>query len=100
MPTMSEREILNKLVEEAAEVIQCCTKIMTFGFESSHPSRPRSNNIIEFSEEIGDLLCMIDVIRSKNLSIGSVVDDSYIKKFKKLRDYSNIDLSELEVDLW
>ena len=58
---MLQRENLELVIEECAEVIQACTKILRFGVDDSHPTYydglPNSQVL---AEEVGQLLHCID----------------------------------------
>jgi hypothetical protein len=71
MSNLDER-YLDLIMEEAAEVIQCCTKIKRFGIEDSHPDYYEGKpNHVALRIEIGDLLATID-------SAGIDVDDDKV----------------------
>lgn len=56
-------ELLTHLEEEAAEVIQACTKLRRFGPESTHPDLPRGlTNIEQLCFEIGQFWQTVDVV--------------------------------------
>jgi hypothetical protein len=47
---------LARLIEECAEVIQCCTKIQRFGPENYHPDdKHKISNLAHLHREIADL---------------------------------------------
>lgn len=50
--TDAQRERLEMLAEEAAEVVQCCTKILRHGYNSHHPDRPGRTNKKELQDEL------------------------------------------------
>jgi NTP pyrophosphatase (non-canonical NTP hydrolase) len=82
-----DKEILLIAQEECAEVTQAISKVFRFGFDSVHNGK---NNREHLEEEIGDLVCMIDLMREHGLiSWGNVMDAS-VKKMKKLEQWSNI----------
>lgn len=87
--TPEEMEILNILSEECAETIQCISKIFRFGWDSANPSNPGYTNKEHLTEEIGDLMCMINIISDKKNMSSEIIKASY-KKEDKLRKYSNI----------
>lgn len=55
-------ECLSVLAEECAEVIQVVHKIDRFGMDSYHPNDPSKNNLDLLHGELGDLLCMVDLL--------------------------------------
>lgn len=61
--TESEKERLQLLQEECAEVIQCASKILRFGWLSTNPDNPNSkNNLEHLQEEIGNLGVILDLM--------------------------------------
>ena len=55
--TPGEAERLAMLLEEAAEVIQACGKILRHGYESTHPEGTETNRDM-LSREIDDLMAV------------------------------------------
>jgi len=94
--THEEKEILNILLEECAEVIQAISKIFRFGFESCHPEHPIITNRVHLTEELGDLYCMMNLLSQR----GVVPSDEVIRysemKLAKLKKYSNINLEVVD----
>ncbi|PKR54258.1 hypothetical protein COO20_08910 [Thalassospira marina] len=58
--TPHQREILDILIEECAEVIQRATKGERFGLDEIEPGQPYTN-AERLAHEIGDLQVMIDL---------------------------------------
>lgn len=85
--TEVENEVMLIAQEECAEVIQAISKVFRFGFSSTHNGK---NNSEHLEEEIGDLVCMFDLMREKGLIDWSNVIDASEKKREKLRTWSNI----------
>ena len=73
------KEILCITQEECAETSQAVSKIFRFGWDSVHP-RTGVNNKQHLEEEIGDLLCMIDILVEK-----CIISDSEINNYRKLK---------------
>jgi len=82
-----DREVMLITQEECAEVTQAISKVFRFGMLSEHNGR---NNRQHLEEEIGDLVCMIDLMREANLINWQNVIDASEKKREKLRKWSNI----------
>lgn len=94
--TKEEKEILNILLEECAEVTQAISKIFRFGFESCHPDTPNTTNRKHLTEEIGDLLAMIMLTLKKDI-VGAESSFAYLEqKLEKLKQYSDIDLGDFK----
>ena len=85
-----ENEILNILSEESAEVVQAISKVFRFGWQSSHPSRPFHTNKMHLEEEIGDLLCMVNILFDKGIIDQDMVKIAAENKLVKLKKYTDI----------
>jgi len=70
------KEILLIAQEECAEVTQAISKVFRFG--------------IEGEEEVGDLLCMIDLMIENQILDANVVHRATVNKRHKLAKWSNI----------
>ena len=83
-----DREILTITQEEAAEVIQEISKVFRFGIDDMPrdgvPHRER------LAAEVGDLLCMIDLMVEHGLIDRDQMDVARQYKITKLKRYSNI----------
>lgn len=89
LPNDIEREILNTLIEEAAEVIQRATKLLRFGRDEVQPDQPLTNKQ-RLSEEIGDFFGMADIaVCAGLLDLKSSMDarDRKAKRFEKYRQF-------------
>ena len=84
-----EREVMNILSEECAEVIQAISKVHRFGLDNYKPGKPKTNRE-HLEEEIGDLQCMISIL----LELGIVREDALqraeLAKYDKLKQWSTI----------
>jgi NTP pyrophosphatase (non-canonical NTP hydrolase) len=76
-------EILTILQEECAEVIQAVSKIRRFGVEE---------NIDQLKLELGDLICMIDLVfEFKVVDVSETeIKNRILEKRNKLKQYSKI----------
>jgi NTP pyrophosphatase (non-canonical NTP hydrolase) len=83
------KEILCITQEECAEVSQAVSKIFRFGWESVHP-KTGVNNKEHLEEEIGDLLCMVDILVEKCIISDSAINQARKTKREKLRTWSEI----------
>jgi NTP pyrophosphatase (non-canonical NTP hydrolase) len=84
-----QKEIMLIAQEECAEVVQAISKCFRFGFNEKHPSEIFTNQQ-RLEEEVGDLLCMIDLMVEKNIINGVAIDTASLKKKEKLKTWSNI----------
>lgn len=83
-------EILNITLEECAEVTQAIAKVFRFGWDSCHPSTPNYSNKEHLEEEIGDLLCMIEILHEKKYVNGDSILRAIKAKREKLKRWSDI----------
>lgn len=83
-----QKEILVIAQEECAEVIQEISKCFRFGIENTHKSGALHKDVL--AEELGDLLCMIDLILEYDLVDINKVESAKQNKKKKLEIYSSI----------
>ena len=84
-----EKEVMDILQEECAEVIQAVSKISRFGIDNFKPGKPKTNRE-HLEEELGDMLAMIDIM----LELGVVSTDNLEvakhAKIEKLKQWSSI----------
>lgn len=92
-----EKEILVITQEECAEVIQEISKCFRFGINSLHKSGEAHRSVLE--QEIGDLLCMIDLLVTEGVVEKENIDKAKELKKIKLKKYSSIFASHSEKDL-
>lgn len=88
MISEQQREVLVIVQEEAAEVIQEIAKIFRFGIDEYHRNGMIHRQKLE--EEIGDLLCMIDLMIAQELVDAAKIDIARQAKIDKLKKYSSI----------
>lgn len=84
------KEILCITQEECSEVSQSVSKIFRFGWESVHP-KTGVNNKEHLEEEIGDLLCMVDILTEKCIISDSKINEARKAKREKLKQWSSIE---------
>ena len=85
----TEKEILDILQEECAEVIVAVSKISRFGLDNFKPGKPLTNRQ-HLAEEFGDLQAMIDLCIDHNLVDKEEVLTATRNKIAKLKLWSNI----------
>ena len=84
-------EILVILQEECAEVSQVISKIHRFGLQGYNPITEEYNDEL-LHQEVGDLMCMIDLcIKNGILRESDLVFHQELKR-EKLKKWSNIKL--------
>ena len=81
------KEVLCITQEECAEVTQAISKIFRFGLPSEHKG---VSNKSRLEEEVGDLLCMIDIMVEKCIISDNKVNIARMKKREKLKTWSSI----------
>jgi NTP pyrophosphatase (non-canonical NTP hydrolase) len=84
-----EHEALLILQEECAEVIQAVSKVFRFGIDNYKPGKP-ATNAEHLETEIGDVLCMIDILVTQGVIDPVKLDIAAGQKKEKLRTFSNI----------
>jgi NTP pyrophosphatase (non-canonical NTP hydrolase) len=82
-------EIMNIASEECAEIIQAISKCHRFGLNNFKPGKPLTN-AQHLEGEIGDLLAMVDLLKS----YGVITEEGLIiakqAKVEKLKQWSGI----------
>lgn len=91
MNTEKIKEILVITQEEAAEVIQVISKMQRFGIGAVYLREgENTTNIDALHKEVGDLLCMIDLLQSHGLLNKDILDVAKAAKTEKLKRWSTI----------
>ena len=83
-------ETMMILQEECAEVIQIISKIYRFGFDSRWPDETSPNNREKMTEEIGDLLAMVDILVENCIISDTELNKARKNKKQKLKKWSRI----------
>ena len=83
----NSKEIMLIAQEECAEVTQAISKVFRFGIDGMHNG---ASNKQRLEEEVGDLLCMIEMMIEQKIIDGQAVAQAGIKKKEKLAKWSNI----------
>lgn len=82
-----QKEILLITQEECAEVTQAISKVFRFGMEDSYNGE---TNKAHLEEELGDLMCMIDLVIDSGMVSESAVMAAKAEKMNKLLYWTNI----------
>ena len=85
-----EREVMNILSEECAEVIQAISKCHRFGIDNFKPGKPKTNRE-HLEEELGDLLAMVDILESIGVIDFNNLEVAKRAKIEKLKKWSTIE---------
>lgn len=83
----NSKEIMLIAQEECAEVTQAISKVFRFGIDGMHNGESNKQRL---EEEVGDLLCMIEMMIEQKIIDGHAVAQAGIKKKEKLAKWSNI----------
>jgi len=83
----SEKQILLICQEECAEVTQAISKVFRFGYDSVYNDRTNQQRL---TEEVGDLLAMIDLMFEAGIIDESSTKMASTQKKIKLKKWSNI----------
>jgi NTP pyrophosphatase (non-canonical NTP hydrolase) len=81
------REILLITQEECAEVTQAISKVFRFGMDATYKGESNREHL---EEEIGDLMCMIDLLLDSGMVSESAVLAAKAEKMNKLQIWTNI----------
>ena len=80
-------EVIDITQEECAEVIQAISKIRRFGLYTQHNG---VTNQAHLEEEIGDLMCMVELMVEKQMIDQTAVLEAARRKRLKLQQWSKI----------
>jgi len=75
------QELLTITMEECGELIQACSKAIRC--DDYHDNE-------KLIEEIGDVMCMIELLQQYDLVSYQEIDERIIEKRKKLQKWSNL----------
>ena len=84
-----EKEVMDILQEECAEVIQAVSKISRFGLDNFKPGKPKTNRE-HLEEELGDLIAMVDILLELGIINEEALERATLAKVDKLKQWSNI----------
>lgn len=84
-----EREVMNILSEECAEVIQAISKCHRFGLDNCKPGQEKTNRQ-HLEEELGDLIAMIDILTLSGTINWNPIVDAKLAKTEKLKQWSTV----------
>jgi len=82
-----DREVMLILQEECAEVTQAISKVFRFGIEGIHNGVTNREHL---EEEVGDLMCMIDLLIDAGIVSEAAVMTAKAEKMNKLAQWSGI----------
>jgi NTP pyrophosphatase (non-canonical NTP hydrolase) len=82
-----QKEVLLIAQEECAEVIQAISKVFRFGKSDEYNGKTNQQRL---EEEVGDLLCMIELMQQYGIVNPTNVLNANVSKRNKLKKWSNI----------
>ena len=82
-----EKEIMLIAQEECAEVVQAISKVFRFGKTDEYNGQTNQQRL---EEEIGDLMCMIELMQEYGIINATNVLNANVKKRLKLGKWSSI----------
>jgi NTP pyrophosphatase (non-canonical NTP hydrolase) len=85
MITNKETEALVIMQEECGEVSQVISKIFRFGLDEAYTDKTNRHRL---EEEIGDLLCMIEILEEQELIDWRLVQEAKAAKRVKLEKWT------------
>ena len=83
----NQKEILLIAQEECAEVTQAISKVFRFGIDAEYNGRTNRERL---TEEIGDLVCMFQLMEEKGILDWTIISLHAQKKREKLEKWSTI----------
>lgn len=86
-PIDGNEEALRILQEECAEVVQAISKVFRFGLDTEHNGYTNRERL---EEEVGDLLCMVDILTENCILSDAHVNSARKMKREKLKLWSNV----------
>jgi len=84
------KEVLLITQEECAEVTQAISKVFRFGLNERWPEPINPTNKERLEEEVGDLLCMVDVMVERGIISDENLNKARNSKREKLKTWSSI----------
>ncbi len=82
-----QKEIMSIAQEECAEVVQAISKIFRFGLDEMYEGRTNRERL---EMELGDLQCMITLLKQYDIVDESAVFKAELAKRNRLGKWSNI----------
>ena len=86
MPTDYEDELLTIMMEELSEIAIRASKMKRFGIDETQPGQPFDNRE-RLSQEIGDLMAVLQLCKESKLVDDTVVTDQLKIKNAKLKQF-------------
>lgn len=80
-----QREIMLIAQEECAEVTQAISKVFRFGSTDEYLGQTNKQRL---EEEVGDLMCMLELMQKHGIIDSSKVVEANVRKRLKLKEWS------------
>ena len=78
------QELLTITMEECGELVQACSKLIRFEKDSC------PDDISNLQDEIGDLMCMVELIKEEGLVTDEQIKERIVLKKQKLTKWSSL----------
>lgn len=86
---MNQNEILDIMQEECGEVVQMISKCRRFGLDNKYGDNAETNRA-RLTEEVGDIMCMIQLMQEAGIVDIAEVMFAAGKKRVKLKEWSKV----------
>lgn len=86
---LDNQELMLILMEECAEVTQAISKIFRFGLDTDYNEKTNRERL---EEEVGDLLCCVELLISAGVMNQENVTKAKYNKILKLKKWSNLNI--------
>ena len=88
MDKLSELMIIT--MEECGELTQACSKVLRKRENQEITKEPSKDSLEDLTKEVGDVMCMIDLLVQNNLVDENDIKLCAKKKREKLKKWSNL----------
>ena len=90
-----QKEVMLIAQEECAEVIQAISKCFRFGPDDEYNGLTNKQRL---EEEVGDLMCMLELMQQHGIIDSSKVLEANVRKRLKLKEWSNVFSKETTIN--
>jgi NTP pyrophosphatase (non-canonical NTP hydrolase) len=93
--TDADHELLTILIEECSELIQACSKIKRFGWDTNSAASIGLTNREHLETEIGDLCEVINRLGSNNRLCSGAIERAIAAKHEKLKVFTEYQVDSI-----
>ena len=90
-----KEEVMLIAQEECAEVVQAISKCFRFGYNDEYNGQTNKQRL---EEEVGDLMCMLELMQQHGIIDSSKVLEANVRKRLKLKEWSNVFSKETTIN--